>query len=299
MSSIFSRLLGVAPKAGSHGSNSGYRRRSGQWSYDGQPIRPADERSFTPLNRHFAHDFQQAYFRGQPVPGSDGFTFEVLSSYEARDKHHVWYCDTYRKANEYWACRYARIAEIVGADAATYRVLDHGYARDSRSAYEHGVAFPVRDVATFEPLTARYARDSQCGYFYHLEIAGSHGPSFRVIDEHDSDYSCDRARAYHGRIEANTPMHDPHPAVRTLRGADLGPLRVLGRGYAADHAHVWFEGLLLGGADAGTFEINEDQSDDIDASDRQYAWSRGRIAVVKRTPSTATASNFCRTQAVT
>ncbi len=269
---ILAVLLGLLfGLAGCDGGS--YTRNGLQWSYDGKPFTPDDPKTFRALDKHFARDAKRGYCRGSAIEGSDGASFEALSDHEARDLRTVYYCDTYRKGQEYWTVRYVRATPIQDAHAPSYRVLGFGYARDRTRAYEDGVGFTVRDAASFEPLGSQFARDSERGYFARAEIPGSHGPTFSPID---TAYARDRTSVYHGHIETGTPGKEPYPVVRTLRGADAAALRVLGRGYASDTAHVWYDGAPVLHADAASFAVVEDIASDIDANDRTGAWKQGR-----------------------
>lgn len=264
----------------------GYQRGwAGGWTYGGAAFTPGDPTTFQPLSPHFGRDAQQGYCRGSAVEGSEGATFEALSEHEARDSRAVYYCKTYRKAQEYWAYQHLRTTTIPGADAASYRVLAHGHAHDRHRAYDRGQPFAVRDAASFEPLSPRFARDAQRGYFEHAEIPASHGPSFALMDEDDPGYARDRTHAWHGHIEVNQPDRGPHPVLRLLRGADLATLRALGRGYAADARRVWYQGEPLARADAASFTVLSNATAtadvDVDARDRTQAWQRGRIVAGK------------------
>jgi hypothetical protein len=274
MSRVLILLLGLLLGLGGCDGSS-YTKKGLQWSYDGTPFKPDDPKSFRTLDKHFARDAKRGYCRGSIIDGSDGASFEALSDHEARDLRTVYYCDTYRKGQEYWAIQYVRVRPIQDAHAPTYRVLGLGYARDRTRAYEDGVGFTVRDAASFEPLGSQFARDSERGYFARAEIPGSHGPTFSLID---GGYARDRTSAYHGHIETDTPNRGPHPVVRTLRGADTPALRVLGRGYASDAKHVWYQGAPVLHADAPSFAVVDDVASDTDASDRTGSWKQGRKA---------------------
>lgn len=267
---LFALLLAVCGLSACDAS--GYRKHRGEWSYGDTTFTPLDPFSFEVLDEYFARDRLSAYYRGSEIVGSDGASFTVVAEHEARDKSHVYYCDTYRKAMEYWSIQRLRIFRVDGADPQTYRSLGRGHARDRQHVYADGIPFQVRDAATFELLGGQFARDSQRGYFAHVEVRGSHGPTFQTIDEQDVAYARDRAKAYYA--------HDGD--VRTLRDADLASMRVLGRGYAVDARHVWHRGEVLSGADAATFVIAESYAGPADASDRSGAWNDGqRVAVSK------------------
>ena len=245
---------------------------------------PLDPATFKPIDAIFAKDAQRGYYRGSVIEDSLGSSFEVLSEHEARDAKTVFYADTYRKGQEYYTQRHNRVFAIPGADPASYRVLAHGYARDASRAYYEGQAFKVRDVGSFEPLDARYARDAQRGYFERIEIPGSHGSSFALLDVRAPEFARDRTRVYHGHIDTSE-ANSPRPVVRVLREADAASIRVVGRGYVADARRVWYRSEPVAGADAASFKVNEDYTSELDASDSQHQYRQGQRAPENKTPS--------------
>ena len=224
------RLLAVAAASllslGGCGDGAGYRRVDGEWRYEDLPVPTADPASFRPLNATFARDAQRGFYRGSPVAGSEGLSFEALSVHEARDRRAVYWADTYRKGQEYWSIRHLRVVELAAADPASFRVLGHGYSRDHRQAWFEGEPFKVRDVASFEPLNTMFARDKVRGYYERIEIAGSDGASFSMVDPHDLYYARDRHRVYHARIDVDTQPDRARPSVTVVPGADPATFRV-------------------------------------------------------------------------
>jgi hypothetical protein len=264
---------------------SAYHRSGGQWKHGDFSFTPEDPRTFQPIDRLYAKDAIRGYYRGTAVADSDGATFAVVSEHEARDRDRVYYCDTYRKGQEYWSIRHLRIVPIAGADPATYASIGLGHARDKRRVYDEGVAFDVRDPATYEPLDGNFGRDSHRAYYAHVEIAGSDGPSFAIVDARDSAYARDRSRAYYGYRDidaARAPHTKPPESVRVLRSADPAALRVLGRDYAVDDRHVWYRGLQMDGADPSTFIVDTRFQGAADAADKFGAWDRGRRLAAPR-----------------
>ena len=263
---------------------SGYAHKDGHWTYAGaDPFIPMDPGTFKPIDDRFAKDAQRGYYRGSVIEDSEGKSFEVLSEHEARDARTVFYADTYRKGQEYYTRRHNRVFAIAGADSSSYRVLAHGYSRDASRAYYEGRAFKVRDVSSFEALDARYARDAHRGYFERIEIPGSHGPSFALLDVRAPEFARDRTLVYHGSIDA-TQANSPRPVVRVLRGADGATIRVIGRGYVADAKGVWYRSEPLAGADAASFKVNEDYTSEVDASDSRYRYRQGQRAADSNVP---------------
>ncbi len=266
------------------GDNAGYVRKAGQWLYQDSPVNAADPRSFQPLDPRFARDAVQGYYRGQAIAGSHGPSFEALSEHEASDRHAVYWADTHRKAQEYWAVRHVRVTPLAGADPASYQVLGHGYARDARTAWFEGRSFSVRDPASFVPIDIRYARDGQRAYFEQVEIAGSDGASFELLDTDTGTHARDRRAVYSAYIELNQPLQRPHPVVRVLAGAHPATTRVAGQGYAVDGSRVWWRGQPVAGADAASFEVLPVGTGD-DARDARSRYREGRRQVDAAAPS--------------
>ena len=259
--------------------SSAYHRSGGEWKHGDDVFAPEDPTTFTPIDALFAKDAVHGYYRGSAVVDSDGASFTVVSAHEARDRHRVYYCDTYRKGQEYWSIRHLRIVRIAGADAASYVSIGKDHARDKRRVYADGVPFDVRDPATYEPLDGNFGLDAQRGYYAHIEIPGSDGPSFGLIDERDSAYARDRANVYHGHRATDgqrAPNTPPREIVQVLRGAEPAAMRVLGRDYAADTRHVWHLGRVVDGADTATFAVDFTYQGSADASDKSGPWQQGQ-----------------------
>ncbi len=268
-------LLASLAGLGACGDDAGYARKSGRWLHEDTAFTPADPRSFEPLDARFARDAVQGYYRGVAIAGSDGASFQALSAHEARDRRAVYWADTYRKAQEYWAWRHVHVLPVTGADPASYRVLGHGYARDVQQAYFEGQAFVVADAASFEPLDASFARDARQGYYERLAVAGSDGSSFERIDPDTGTHARDRLHVYSTHVELNQPLQRPHPVVRVLPGADPATVRVPGQGYAVDATRVWWRGRPVAGADGKSFELLA-TGGDADARDARSSFRQGR-----------------------
>lgn len=253
----------------------GYARQGRTWTYDGTPFEPVDAASLQPLDRHVARDARRGYYRGREVPGSDGATFERLGEHEARDRQAVYWLDTERKAQEYWAFAHVIVRRIDGADPASYRLIAHGHARDARRVYYEGQPFSVRDAATFEPVDRLLARDAQRGYFERREVPDSHGPSFDWVQSGDGHHARDREHVWSLYFDLDSPNGHGQATVRLLKGARPDQVRVPGQGYAVDGSRVWHHGRLLAGADGSTFELTGDGGE-LDARDARHRYLRGR-----------------------
>jgi hypothetical protein len=252
---------------------------------------------------HFTTADGRAVYRGLTIDGSDARTFTVLSEHYAKDARRVYYCDTFRKGQEYYLVKHPRVAVLADADAATFRYLDEGYARDTARVYFEGAPFAVADVGTFELLTYGFARDRRTGYYHRTPVAGSDGATFEVLD---ASYARDRHAVYHARVDPGSDANGGRPIVRArrVRGAQLASFAVLELGYATDAARVYHDGEPLTtevasfrllpydyaatatrvfyagkpvpGADAASFRVLDMPTDSADARDGRGAFQQGR-----------------------
>jgi hypothetical protein len=288
-------------------SEGSYEKRDGQWLYDGNPIEVREPNRFTPLGRKgdalsaFARDSKVGYYRGSAIDGSDGPSFVALDAQYARDKAHAYFCDTYRKGQEYYLTRHNHIVTIDGVDLGTFRVWQPGYARDTARLYYEGAHVPVRDLASFELLEHDFQRDRVTGYYMRRPIAGSAGRSFVVLD---AGYARDSVAVYFAHYR--TP--DPELLNTTVRvpGALTATFVVKGGGYAVDARHVFhngnpiaedvagfavldmayaktstavfYDGTPVAGADAATFVTLGSETNGADAQDARRRYRRGKPA---------------------
>lgn len=144
------------------------------------------------------------YYGDVTVDSADAGSFRSLSEHYAVDARQVYYGESYRKGQEYYAVRRFRVWVVDGADPLTFRLLRDPYARDESQVYFKGARLPVRDPTSFE-LTGwgLYTRDRIVAYFDDVEIDGSDGASFRPLSNH---YAVDRAHVYYdNRVISNDP----------------------------------------------------------------------------------------------
>lgn len=253
-----------------------WKRVDGTWTYEGGPFQAADPESLKPIDGRFASDAVQAYYRGTPIPGSDPATFQLLGEHHARDQRAVYWCDTYRKGQDYFLVRYVRVEQIADADPATFRELKYEYGADAKRAYKAGLVLrAVREPASFEVLTPRLSRDRQRAYFEDIEIPDSDGATFAIIDVHDDAWVRDREHAWHVRSGQAASGQPVTREVRLLTGAQLATLRSLGKEYATDGEHVWWRGTILRDVDLPSF-LSIDSADTIDARDSRGSFVRGK-----------------------
>ncbi len=222
-SALLAALVGVL-LPGLQGCDAPYEKKNGMWQYDGQPITVNQPNAFKPLKGPFARSLEGGYYRGHLIDGSDSPSFEALDDHYARDKARVYFCDTYRKGQDYYTVKYNRIDVLGGADAASFRVIKSGYARDAKNLFYDGRRVSVKDLESFVPLEYPYAKDKLVGYYEHTPVAGSDGASFAVLS---LQYAKDKAHVYYSFVERDEPHAPGLPRSVRMSGADPATFEVL------------------------------------------------------------------------
>lgn len=154
-------------------------------------------------------------------------SFEALDEQYARDKARVYFCDTYRKGQEYYTVKYNRIDVLGSADTASFRVINGGYARDAKQLFYEGKRMAVKDLESFVPLEHPYAKDKLVGYYVRTPVAGSDGASFTVLNGH---YAKDKVHVYYSYVQRGEPNVPGVPRSVRVIGADVATFEVLSGG---------------------------------------------------------------------
>ena len=228
---------------GCGGSDSPYHLEKGQWYFKTDALSLEKGETLTPLSKKFAKSNRTAYFESSTIADNiDATTFEALSDHYAKDKNSVWYCDTYRKGQEYYTVKHYRTPRIAGADAPSFRMLNDYYARDANLVYHDGEGFKVRDINTYERIGDLHAKDKISGYYMRAEIRGSDGSTFAFVDGH---YSRDAKHVFWSDYDSGKGAHMPVELSVMLPGADPGTFAVVKDDYAADTSQVYYDGKVL------------------------------------------------------
>lgn len=180
---------------------------------DGRPLPGADPGSFALLERQdFAKDRGRVYQRDD-VLSNDPTHFELLGGNLSKDADSVYWSDgkvlsddpghflIVSDADHYLFTKDRRTVHvnghpIVGADPASFLVLDGGYSRDDGGIFYFTDRIPGAEAATFEVLEGSFARDARRAYWMGKPIPDADGASFRVLN---ANFECtaDRVRAYY------------------------------------------------------------------------------------------------------
>jgi hypothetical protein len=117
---------------------------------------------------------------------------------------------------------------------------------------------PCRDLDAFEAIDRIVGRDSEAIYMYDVPVAGADPASFRWIGYSESRdpwlrprYAVDKTAVWALRVNLRAKARE---LVKVAR-LDPKTTRILGEGYACDGKRIAFNGTLLQGADAQSFEI--------------------------------------------
>lgn len=281
-----------------------YAKKDGAWQYDGNLAEIRHPESLQALGAKgaptsvFARDAEVAYYRGSVIEGSDGPSFTALDAHYAHDKARAYWCDTYRKGQEYYTVKHNDIVVLDSVALASFRLLTGGYARDSTRVFFEGRHVRVRDLATFEILEDGYQRDAVTAYYERTPIAGSDGRTFVVLSQ---GYSHDARTVFftHYRSQDTDQLgrtvvvKGAAPATFTVKEAsyavdaahvyhngvrissDVAGFAVLGSVYAKAGGTVFYDGTPIAGADAATFTVMDRQDDGADARDARRRYRRG------------------------
>ena len=283
-----------------------YHKRDGTWYFEKTPLEIGANESVTPLAKSFARIGERIFFRSTAIDSVDAASFAALDEHYAKDKARVYYCDTYRRGQDYYLIKYDRVAVLPNASSRAFQVLTLDYARDDARVFHEGREIAGADAPTFEVLAIPYARDRRRGYYHQEPIAGSNGASFVVLDDH---FSRDDVNVYYS-VFGSTPdgtgtrvttkridKAQPSSFVALQYGyasddariyyndkaiADASsPLTVFdGSGYAKTATQVFYRGERVRNADPATFALREISSDSGgDAFDAHASYREGQAAI--------------------
>ena len=228
---------------GCGGSDAPYRQEKGDWYFKKDVLPLEKGETLTPLSKKFAKSNRTAYYESARIADSvDVATFEALSEHYAKDKNEVWYCDTYRKGQEYYTVRHYRTPRIQDAHAPSFRMLNDDYARDTNRVYREGKGFEVRDINTYERIGDVHAKDKISGYYMTAEIKGSDGATFTFVDGH---YAKDAKHVFWSDYDTGEGAHAPVELSVTLPGADPATFAVIKDAYAADTNQVYYNAKVI------------------------------------------------------
>lgn len=208
----------------------------------------------------YAKDSKHVYLaylhEASQIDGADPKSFTILDQggWYSKDQNHAYYIG----------------AEIDGADAATFRTLSFGFARDVHRAFIGNLEIPISDIKSFEPLNIGNGDEPwkrQSNRF----PRSANWIKKKTTDLLASGWSRDASAVYYG--------------ARKLPNADSKTFKALSRFYGKDANNVFAGETVIARADAATFEIDPKAFNEFgirlgpgpDARDKDHTYSDGKM----------------------
>ncbi len=265
-SSDFARRMAVAELPGIDGSN--YRKDENHVYYGTDEIPNSDPNTFEIIDEKFTRDKAQVYSGGKIIDDADPVTFVRLgTSGYAKDSKNV-FAEVGCGGSGYSIVFCFR--KVEGADPRTFRFNSINMPVDKNHVFYGDKIIPEAD-----PITFAVHDGGKYGYTYgydksNIYIRGEN--RIGVIKEKCNEVD-NKATYYLGgyylRCDNKIYYFDTW-----LTGADLKTFRTIGatNNYALDSETVYFDGEVVVGADATTFDIG----DGINARDKNYTYRFGK-----------------------
>lgn len=208
----------------------------------------ADGKTFQliPGSSDYAQDAQQVFYKGQPIAGAEGATFQWVHGDYAKDAQQVYFSGSV----------------VVGADPASFEMLwSGGVAQDKRDWYVQGSPVGIRDRASLRQVVdlnqVTYADANIWAYDQYnyyvgnvrgIEAVAIADPATFQVMENDSDYAKDATQVYY--LDRIVPEADP----RTFEA--------IGDRYGKDARHAYYNGYLFDAADVASLQaVGSDKFD--------------------------------------
>lgn len=238
--------------------NSNYKKDDDYVYFGTDTVVGADPKTFEIIDDQFAKDKAHVYYEGDVLEDSDSSTF--VPGPIAKDKSNVYLLLTC-KDNQWDQC----YQKVEGADPATFEPFVGGLHKDKYHIFFGTQIIPNADIATF-----KLHDGGKYGYSYWYDknyIFVRTYDSIGIIKEKCSNLG--QIGGYYLKCDDKVYYED-----KLLVGADVNTMRPVGvtSNYAKDLKIVYFDGEVVLGADAATFEIG----DGINAKDKNYTYRFGK-----------------------
>jgi DKNYY family len=218
-------------------------------------VEGADSASFHAFDTLYARDKSHVYYTGNPIPGADAATFELLNRPDfGKDKSHVYQrehpisddpahfalldADLSKDSGAvYWSD-----GHVLSTDPARFVIISNNdhllYTKDSRTVWVNGNPIEGADPATFQVLQGGYSRDDQQMFYFTDHVVDADMSSFRTLD---GSYAVDTKHAYW--------------MGKTIIGADPATFRVLNANFecSADQTRAYYRQTVIANTDPNTF----------------------------------------------
>ena len=239
-------------------AGNGYAKDSKHAFFAGKAFAVKDIASFKTLNANFCKDDVQAYLDRKPIAGSDGKSFELLDQFFAKDKNHIYFCES--------AGPQKQQVTVLQCDAASFRVLEYPYSRDTSIVFYEGKSLVGADAATFKILGNGYAKDHQTVYFESKKMPGVDAASFELFT------GAENLEEFHFAKDQFGVYIDE----KKIEGADVKNFERLTLGYGKDTKHVFYKNSMVKNASPASFKTYDHGYGDEDAEDANNKYLAGK-----------------------
>ena len=186
----------------------------------------ADASTFEVIDGTYARDSEQVYLNGNPLPGAQPGSFELLDRPGfAKDSRRVYQHD-----------------QPISTDPGHFELLGGGLSLDRTRVYAPDGSVLSNDPLEFEIIADGddylFARDSGTVYVNNTPIRGASPDTFEVLS---GGYSRDAEHVFY--------------FDQAVAGAEMAGFRVVEGPYAVDYQRVYWMGKVIEGADPASFEV--------------------------------------------
>lgn len=158
------------------------------------------------------------------------------------------------------------------ADAETFVELGTGYGRDARRGYWRNIPLDGADLTKLRQISWVAAADGTSAWFGAVRCSECDAASLRVLrpgEDKAGDYV--DSRAYY----SVNPEREG-PVVTRIAVPDASAVVAVGEAYVKDKATVWYEGRVIEGADAASFEMQACGKSQMYARDKSRFYFFGK-----------------------
>lgn len=237
----------------------GYGRDKSKAYYQGESFPVRHLSSLTVINVHFIKDDMAAYLDREEIKGSDGKSFELLSSIYAKDSGQVFY---YQFASSGQPETY-----VISQFPQSFTIIEHPYAKDEKNVFYFGEKLPTNFPESFEILGNGFSRDMEQVYFKSSIIKDADRKSIQVFPE-NQQFTGEGAYAK----DSNHIYYKNH----VIQLVDKNSFEIFNENYSKDRNHVYFQHKIIKDCDLFSFEVFPHDMGDADARDKNHHYHLGK-----------------------
>ena len=230
----------------------------------------------------FTQKNDTVWFYDVPLKDVDAISFEIIDDYFFKDKHQIYFYETYRVSEDYFTSKRKRVVTLENVDPISFQSLGEGYAKDKSTAWYLNEAFQVADLGSLTILNHHFLKDIKTAYVNRTPVVGSDGKTFELISDHYAKdaYKYYYCTPYDGKYEIkpitchytsfviidhqfakdNTQVYY---SGNKIKEADAPSFKMISFGYSKDKQNVYFQNKLIAGADPITFTPFEENENSL------------------------------------